>query len=404
MSFSLRLISARHGETLARYFREAGVDPHGADRVAAKADMLVVRVDGVRAPEANIIKQQLLSLGGDAAVHREVITGGPDRSSVYIVADRARMERLPEKLARQPFGLAELGGALERLVASALRPPRSVRLPSGELDLSAGPVVMGILNVTPDSFSDGGRYLDPDRAAERAFAMAEEGAGVIDVGGESTRPGAATVTAEEEIARVKPVLERLAGKLSVPLSIDTRRSSVARMALDLGASIVNDVTGLAGDPAMGELASRRRAAVVVMHMRGSPETMQIDPRYDDVTAEILSWLAARTDELSEAGIAREAIIVDPGIGFGKRLEHNLALIAQLGDFRGLGFPVMVGFSRKAFIGAVTGRESSERLAGGLAALGRCCAAGTAIVRVHDVREAADYIKVWRAIERPETIA
>ncbi len=402
MPYPLRLISARDRGTLERCFGEAGVDPHGIGVIAGKAEIIVVRVDGVSAPAANIIKQQLLSLGADAAVHRAVITGAPDRSTVYVVADRNRLERLPAKLARQPFGLPELGAAIERLVGAALRPPRPVRLPAGELDLSRGPVVVGILNVTPDSFSDGGAHRDPDRAAERALAMAAEGAGVIDVGGESTRPGAVPVTVEEEIARVRPVLERLAGRLAVPLSIDTRRSEVARVALDLGASIVNDVTGLAGDPAMADLASKRGAAVVVMHMQGTPETMQIDPRYEDVTSEVLAWLGSRAAELAAAGIAPESIIVDPGIGFGKRLEHNLSLLAEIGDLRGLGFPVMVGFSRKAFIGAVTGRGVPERLAGALAALGRCCAGGVALVRVHDVRETADYIKVWRAIERTET--
>ncbi|RJR29675.1 MAG: dihydropteroate synthase [Candidatus Latescibacterota bacterium] len=403
MRYPLRLITARDRGTVERYFAEAGVDPYGVDVIAGKTEIVVVRVDGVPAPAANIMKQQLLSLGADAAVHRAAITGGPDRSTVYIVADRNRLALLPAKLSRQPFGLPELGEAVERLAAAAFSPPRPVRLPGGELDLSAGPVVMGILNVTPDSFSDGGSYVDPGRAAERALAMAEEGAGVVDVGGESTRPGAAPVSVEEEIARVKPVLERLAGRLPVPLSIDTRRSEVARVALDLGASIINDVTGLVGDPAMAGLASDRGAAVVVMHMLGTPETMQIDPRYDDVTGEILAWLGSRTAELVASGVKPESIIVDPGIGFGKRLEHNLALLAEIGDLRGLGFPVMVGFSRKACIGGVTGRGAADRLAGGLAALGRCCEAGVGLVRVHDVRETVDYIKVRRAIERTESV-
>ncbi len=403
MRYPLRLISGRDRETLARSFVAAGVDPHGASIIARKADILVIRVDEVPAPAANIIKQQLLSLGGDAAVHRGAIKGGPDRSSVYLVADRTRMAQVPGKLAEQPFGLGELGAAVERLAARVERLPASLHLPAGTLDLAGGPVVMGVLNVTPDSFSDGGAYIDPGRAAERAQAMAAEGAGIIDIGGESTRPGAAGVPEEEEIARVRPVLERLGGRITVPVSIDTRRSSVARVALDLGASIINDVTGLAGDPEMAGIAARSGAAVVVMHMQGTPETMQREPHYEDVTGEVLSWLETRTEELAAAGVRRDAIIVDPGIGFGKRLGHNLALLAEIGDFRGLGLPVMVGCSRKSFIGALTGRGTDERLPGGLAALGRCLAGGVSVLRVHDVRETVDYIKVWRAIESSERV-
>lgn len=399
MRYPLRLIASRPAGALARALAEAGVDPHGIAIIEKKAETVVLRVDLVAAPVANIIKQQLLSLGGDAAVHREVITGGPPQSSVYIIADRSRLARLPAKLARQPFGLAELGSRIERLLAAAERSPRAVPLPRGSLDLSAGPVVMGVLNVTPDSFSDGGAWLDPGAAHERALAMVEEGAGIIDIGGESTRPGAAAVSAQAELERVMPVLRRLGGAVSVPISIDTRRASVARAAVDAGASIVNDVSGLGGDAAMIDAVREARAAVVIMHMRGTPETMQNDPRYGDVTGEIITWLDERAAELERLGIDREKIIVDPGVGFGKRLDDNLRILNEIGDFQGLALPVMVGFSRKSFIGGVTGRGTEQRLAGGLAALAKCLAGGVRIVRVHDVRETTDFIKVWRAIER-----
>ncbi len=380
---------------------EAGVDPHGVAIIERKAETIVVRVDRVPAPVANIIKQQLLSMGGDAAVHRDAITGGPPQSSVYIVADRARLAQLPAKLARQPFGLAELGAGIERLLDATERPPSSVPLPRGSIDLANGPVVTGVLNVTPDSFSDGGAYLDPGAARERSLEMIEEGARVIDIGGESTRPGAAELGIETELARVMPVLKALGGAISVPLSIDTRHAAVARAAIDAGASIVNDVSGLRHDPAMIDAARESGAAVVVMHMLGTPETMQANPSYADVTGEIISWFEGRTAELVRAGIDRARIIVDPGIGFGKRLEDNLALLNELGDFAGLGFPVMVGYSRKSFLGKITGREPSRRLPGGLAALAKCVAGGASFIRVHDVAETVDFLKVWNTIEGGE---
>ncbi len=398
MRYPLRLISSRPRGALARALVEAGVDPYGVSIIERKAETVVVRVDRVAAPVANIIKQQLLSMGGDAAVHRDAITGGPPQSSVYVIADRARLAQLPAKLARQPFGLAELGAGIERLLAATERPPSSVLLPRGSIDLAGGPVVMGVLNVTPDSCSDGGAHLDPGAARARAIEMIEEGAGVIDVGGESTRPGAAELSVEEELARVMPVMKALGGAVSAPLSIDTRHAAVARAALDAGASIVNDVSGLRHDPAMIDTVRESGAAVVVMHMLGTPETMQANPSYADVTGEIVSWFEERTAELVRAGIDRGKIIIDPGIGFGKRLEDNLALLGELGDFTGLGLPVMVGYSRKSFIGTITGREPERRLFGGLAALAKCVAGGASFVRVHDVAATVDFLKVWNRIE------
>jgi dihydropteroate synthase len=398
MRYPLRLIAPRPRGVLARILADAGVDRHGVAIIERKAETIVLKVERVSAPAANILKQQLLSMGGDAAVHRDAITGGPPLSSVYILADRGRLAQLPAKLSRQPFGLAELGAGIERILVAVERPPAMVGLPRGALDLSSGPIVMGVLNVTPDSFSDGGAFLDPGAAHERALAMIEEGAGIIDVGGESTRPGAAELNADVELRRVMPVLKRFGGSLPVPVSIDTRHAAVARAAIDAGAAIVNDVSGLRHDPAMIETARNAGAAVVVMHMQGTPETMQADPGYVDVTGEIIAWFEERTAELVRAGLDRGKIIVDPGIGFGKRLEDNLILLNELGDFAGLGFPVMIGCSRKSFIGRITGRDASGRLPGGLAALSKSIAGGAAFVRVHDVAETVDFLKVWKAIE------
>ena len=245
---------------------------------------------------------------------------------------------------------------------------------------------MGILNVTPDSFSDGGRYLDTDRAVARGLVMVDEGADILDVGGESTRPGAAAVPAAEEVARVVPVLEALRRQTDVALSVDTMKASVARAAIEAGADIVNDVSALAYDAAMPDVVRESGAGAVLMHMQGMPGTMQSDPRYDDVVSEVAALLAARVAACVRAGIPRAALAVDPGIGFGKTVAHNVALLAHLEALQGMGCVVLVGLSRKRFLGALTGCEVDARLPASLAALTFCVMQGVHVLRVHDVKE------------------
>ncbi len=262
------------------------------------------------------------------------------------------------------------------------------------LDLSR-PVVMGVLNVTPDSFSDGGRYLDLEAAVARGEAIVAEGAAIIDVGGESTRPGAAPVDAEEEIRRVIPVIERLAAALPIPVSVDTRKPAVMRRAIAAGAAMVNDVEALAAPGAVEAVAASGAAACLV-HMQGDPATMQDAPRYADVVAEVRAYLAARARACLAAGIPRERLVVDPGFGFGKTLEHNLALLRELPGLAADGLPVLAGLSRKRMIGALTGRADGDRLAGSLAAAVLAAQGGARIIRAHDVRETADALAVVAA--------
>lgn len=247
-------------------------------------------------------------------------------------------------------------------------------------------LIMGILNVTPDSFSDGGRFLSPDAAVERALVMEGEGADIIDIGGESSRPGAEPVSVEEELGRVLPVLERLRGRLRIPISIDTTKAEVAEAALRAGACIVNDISALRFDPAMAPLVAEFGAGLVLMHMLGTPKTMQQSPHYDDVVREVRGFLAERAQYAQSQGIPREAIAVDPGIGFGKTVEHNLELLRRLPELVELGFPVLVGPSRKSFIGALLGLPVEERLEGTLAACAVAVVRGADILRVHDVRQ------------------
>jgi dihydropteroate synthase len=257
-------------------------------------------------------------------------------------------------------------------------------------------LVMGVVNVTPDSFYDGGRHVDPQAAIGHARRLAEEGADLLDVGGESTRPGSAPVSAEEELARILPVLEGIAG-LGVPVSVDTTKPEVMRVALARGAAMINDVTALAAPGAL-ELVAASNAAVCLMHMQGRPRTMQAEPTYADVVGEVRDFLAARAAACVAAGIARDRIVVDPGFGFGKTVEHNLALLAQLGEIAALGYPVLAGWSRKSSLGRITGRPAEERLAGSVAAALIAVQRGAKIVRVHDVAATRDALAVLAAVK------
>lgn len=272
------------------------------------------------------------------------------------------------------------------------------------LPLGARPLVMGILNVTPDSFSDGGRYQDVEAAVRHGVEMAEAGADVIDVGGESTRPGALTVSGEDEAARVIPVIRALVrafyGKPAAPvLSVDTRKAGVARQALEAGAHIINDVTALEGEPGMMDVVREYAAGIVLMHMRGDPATMQQDPRYGDVVAEVSAYLAGRVAALTAAGVKAETLALDPGIGFGKTVEHNIRLMAGLQTLVASGHPVVIGLSRKSFISRITGRDVAQRLAGSLAGAVWAAAQGAHVWRVHDVAESVDAARMVEALRR-----
>jgi dihydropteroate synthase len=268
--------------------------------------------------------------------------------------------------------------------------------------LECGPrtLVMGVLNVTPDSFSDGGRFLDHEAAVAHGLRMAEEGAAILDVGGESTRPGSDEVTVEEELTRVVPVIKRLAAEVDVPLSIDTRKPEVARAALDAGAVAVNDVSG-AREPGMLEVVAASGAGLVLMHMLGEPKTMQVEPRYEDVVREVRAYLADRLDAAEVAGIDRDRLAVDPGLGFGKTYEHNLELMRGIDGFFDLGAPVVVGPSRKSFIGTALGDVPvDERLEGTMGAAAWMAGKGAHVIRVHDVGSVARALRVVDAIRGP----
>ncbi len=269
--------------------------------------------------------------------------------------------------------------------------------PGQRLDFSKGCLLMGILNVTPDSFSDGGQFFDTERAVEKGLKMAADGAAIIDVGAESTRPGAKPVSADKQIKRAIPVIEALVKKVNVPISIDTYNFEVAKAAIGVGASMINDITALS-DERIGRLAADNNMPVVLMHMQGTPQTMQKNPQYNDVVEEVLQFLLNRAEKANEFGIPKERIFIDPGIGFGKTLEHNLLLLKNIDKFVQSGYRILAGPSRKKFVGQITGKESpKDRIFGTAAAVTLCAAAGVSILRVHDVAEMVDVTKVINSI-------
>jgi dihydropteroate synthase len=267
------------------------------------------------------------------------------------------------------------------------------------LPLGPRPLVMGIVNVTPDSFSDGGLFASTPAAVEHALRLAGEGADILDIGGESTRPGSQPVSLGEELARVIPVVRAVAEQTRVPISVDTTKAEVARQAVAAGAAIINDITAGRGDPEMVDVVRESGAGVILMHMQGTPETMQLNPHYEDVVDEVSGFLRERTDAFVRAGVPAERIAIDPGIGFGKTFEHNMTLLRDLGELASIGRPVVLGVSRKGMLGQITGRPRGERLAASLAAACYCAARGAAhVLRVHDVAPAVDAARVIGAIE------
>jgi dihydropteroate synthase len=275
--------------------------------------------------------------------------------------------------------------------------PNILKWPTGKLDFSGGCLLMGVLNVTPDSFSDGGKFIDRDKAISQGIKMVEEGAAIIDVGPESTRPGAKAVTTDEQVRRAIPVIAKLAKKTKACISIDTTNYEVAKAALDAGANIINDITALANER-MAQLAAKRKVPVILMHMQGTPRTMQVEPKYKNVVSEVLKFLLEKAKRAEKFGIPKERLFIDPGIGFGKTVEHNLMLLANLDKFVKTGFRLLVGPSRKRFIGKITGKENpADRTFGTAGAAALCAAAGVSIVRVHDVAKMADVVKIANAI-------
>jgi dihydropteroate synthase len=394
--FQARVLHIASALDAERELKSIKVDPAGIGMMSGKMQTRCIKLSRLQCRQANILKQEMLALGGDAAVARGTVACSIDATDLILIGTDKQLHRLCSKLAPQPFGLPALAAELSLVLAHAAVPPQIWKTAQRELSLER-PLIMGILNVTPDSFSDGNRYLDPQRAMERALAMAEEGADIIDIGGESTRPGAEPVSDADEIERVVPVIYALADKIRCPISIDTWKSSVARAAMAAGAEIINDISGFTFDPLMSAVAAQSNAGVVLMHTRGTPREMQSNTEYGDLIGEIVHVLRNSVALACDAGIDRQRIAIDPGIGFAKNAEQNLEILRRLREFGCLGLPVLAGPSRKSFIGRTLVRETDQCLFGTAATVALAVANGASILRVHDVREMRDVAEMAQAI-------
>lgn len=391
-------LELKNRQDLLAAYQNIGCDPAGSGIMLDKGQIYPLLVKDVKSPAANILKQHMLSLGGEAAVPRWVVNNERPTGDVLLLGTLKEYAALCEKLSCQPWGLKGLGQRIAALV-SRLSGVSSVtwEWPDGKrLELGKTTRVMGILNITPDSFSDGGLYLEPDKALKRALAMVEEGADIIDVGAESTRPNSKPVAAGEELDRLLPILERLVKELPVPVSLDTYKGETAREGLKLGIHIINDQGGGQRDPEMPGAAASCQIPVIAMHnpVKNSGDLYP----YGHVLADVLDSLAASREVYLQAGLDAGKIAVDPGIGFGKSLEDNLYLIKNIKAFKIMGSPVLLGASRKGFIGRVLDTQISQRLEGSLAVAAWAALQGVDIVRVHDVRETVRIIGMLSAIQ------
>lgn len=398
--FNTCLIDVENAAHARRLLEQLGADSGGVNIMRRKMRYLVISAENVQARATHIIKEVMLSRGGECATPREVYLLDKDPVRVLMMGTITQFRRTIQNLRQQPFGLSRLAEELKVLIDredSELPSGREMKAGRHSISIGGRTLIMGILNVTPDSFSDGGLYSSREDAVARAHEMVEAGADIIDIGGESTRPGSEPVSLEEELNRTIPVIEAVASGTDIPISIDTYKSEVAKKALEAGAAIINDISGLRMDPEMIPLAAESKVPVVIMHMQGVPLNMQDNPEYEDVVLDIVKFLRERCLEAVAGGISDEMIIVDPGIGFGKTLHHNLEIIRRLEEFRSLGYPLLLGPSRKRFIGGVLGRETDDRVFGTAAAVSLAVEKGADIIRVHDVEQMADVVRMSDAL-------
>lgn len=394
------VLCLRDLKDLVEEFKRIGVDWGGIKIMRAKGFLKAVKISCLPSFLANILKQEMLSLGGDVAISRGSITGQDKVTDCIVLGTLYQFNALQQILKKQPFGL----DGVAKKIALALKGADSKRLcldlRGRKLVLGGQTLVMGIVNVTPDSFSgDGLLTLSAEAVSARALDMVHHGADILDLGGESSRPGSKRISSKEEMARVLPVLKCLIKKVSVPVSIDTTKSEVARAALDEGASIVNDISAGRFDKKILKVASRYKAAIVLMHMQGTPAVMQKNPHYKDIVSEIIVFLDESIKKAQDAGIEDKRIIIDPGIGFGKDLSHNLEILRRLSEFKSLGRPILLGVSKKRFIGGVLKHDVGQRQWGTAAAVSLAIANGVDIVRVHDTSEIKQVAAVSDAIVR-----
>ncbi|KPJ64595.1 dihydropteroate synthase [candidate division WOR-1 bacterium DG_54_3] len=397
-----RIIEIKNLSGAEKELLSIGSHEVGVQIMAPKAVNRVLKIKGLRPTLANIIKQEMLSFGGEAATAHGSVNQSVDSTDLLVFGTLKQFQLLVGKLKLHPFGLPEMAVQIDRILGNYESIPGPIKIGHKTLDFGYRTYIMGVLNVTPDSFWDGGKFTEVEAAIARAKQMLEDGADIIDIGGESTRPGSEPVSAEEEKKRVLPVIERLANETGALISIDTTKAAVAQAALSSGASMVNDISGLHFDSEMPKVIAEHGIPVCIMHIQGIPKDMQKGPGYNDLMGEIINYLEEGVDIAVKAGILLEKIMVDPGIGFGKTVEHNLEILNRLKELKILGCPILVGASRKSVIGRILDLPVEERIEGTAATVAISIANGADMVRVHDVKEMARVVKMTDAILRTST--
>lgn len=392
-TYGIRWVTLDNLEEAKMALTQIGSDPGGIAHMAGKGIGRAIKLDQVPLWVAHILKQEMLSVGGDAAVHRNVIINTIEATDVMLLGTVRQLGQLASKVLAQPFGLKKIGHDLKQLLA-ALEPSKTriLKCRARELKLGERTLVMGILNLTPDSFSDGGRYYSIESAIAQAKRMVEEGADILDIGAESTRPQHETVSPDEEWRRIEPVLKTLLEQVAIPISIDTYKASVAAKALEAGAHMINDIWGMQKDPDMARVVGEYQVPVIVMHN-------QEHTNYHHLMGDMLRFLRKSIEIAEDQGLSGDQVIIDPGIGFGKTTGQNLEVMARLAEFRTLGHPVLLGASRKSMIGNTLNLTVDERLEGTIATSVLGVVAGVDIIRVHDVQANCRAVQMADAIVR-----
>ncbi|MCX5705196.1 MAG: dihydropteroate synthase [Candidatus Omnitrophica bacterium] len=393
----MRILHINHPRDITRIMQDIKVDPYGIRIMSPKATTYLLKLNSISNICANILKQEMLSLGADAAVARGALTGAVKKTDCLLMGNLAQFAGLSRKLNKQPFGLNAISENITKAIRNYGADNLTLGLKSQNLRLGRRTLIMGVVNATPDSFSGDG-ITSVSEAVDLAQKLAKDGADIIDVGGESSRPGARPVPLEEELKRTIPLIKALTKSLLIPVSIDTCKPEVARQALDNGAAMINDISGMR-EARMAKIAAKYKAAVVLMHMKGNPRTMQNDPSYTSLMDEVLQYLQEAIDRALEAGIDRERIVIDPGIGFGKTVRDNLNILNNLNEFKILGRPILIGTSRKSFIGRIINAGPRECIYATVSSSVLAAHNGAHIVRTHDVREVSQALKILDAANR-----
>jgi len=394
----MRIIEFADLSESKKELKEINCDPSGINIMASKSIFRAIKLDQVRSVAANIIKQEMLSIGGEAAIAYGSVNLSVKTTDLIITGTLKQFKLLSAKLLLHQFGLPEIAKKISKALKCYDSAPAPIKVKGRALPFGKRTYIMGILNVTPDSFFDGGKFLDVKAAVSQAELMIKAGADIIDIGGESTRPGAAPVPAELEINRIIPVIRELKRK-KVIISVDTRKAKVAEAAVKAGANMINDISGLRHDPKMAKVAAKYKVPIVIMHIKGTPRTMQSRTHYKDVMMEILEHLEKSIAIAENAAILRSQIVIDPGFGFGKTPEQNLKILKNLRELKVLGLPLLIGTSRKSTIGKILDLPAGQRVEGTAATVAVAILNGADIIRIHDVDQMKKVAKMTDAIAR-----